>query len=183
MADISDGKPSSSDENGHVESSDETLSPTSVIYFNEALSSSSVRFGSPQSLSPTTLRRENDFQIKKPESRIRTDSTEDRLQLSGDPLSSSSSSSSPSAHVTPSAQHHSLSAILVYTHRPVHSLQRSTGSTTQANLAQNHRTRIFFHSSFSVPLSRASLHFNKSCQSQRRRRGAVYDQEEKMMQA
>ncbi|XP_033828682.1 protein RUFY3 isoform X3 [Periophthalmus magnuspinnatus] len=74
MADLpsegSPGKINSSDENGHADSPDETLSPTSVIYFREALSSSSVRFGSPQSLSPTPPRRD-DFHIKKPESRLK----------------------------------------------------------------------------------------------------------------
>ncbi|KAK7933130.1 hypothetical protein WMY93_004026 [Mugilogobius chulae] len=60
-------KLNTSDENGHAESPDETLSPTSVIYFKEALSSSVV-FGSPQS--PTPLRRD-DFQIKKSESRLK----------------------------------------------------------------------------------------------------------------
>uniref|UniRef100_A0A8C6WXE3 RUN and FYVE domain containing 3 n=1 Tax=Neogobius melanostomus TaxID=47308 RepID=A0A8C6WXE3_9GOBI len=66
----STGKLNSSDENGHADSPDDTLSPTSVIYFKEALSSSSVRFGSPQSLSPTPLR-PDDFQNKKSESRIK----------------------------------------------------------------------------------------------------------------
>lgn len=47
----------SSDENGHVDSPDETLSPTSVIYFKEALNSSNLRFGTAGSLSPTPLRR------------------------------------------------------------------------------------------------------------------------------
>lgn len=59
----------SSDENGHADSPDETLSPTSVIYFKEALSSSNVRFGGTVaavggSLSPTPLRR-FDFHIER----------------------------------------------------------------------------------------------------------------------
>ncbi|KAM7415643.1 hypothetical protein PAMA_017935 [Pampus argenteus] len=59
------GRQNSSDENGHVDSPDETLSPTSVIYFKEALNSSNVRFGS---LSPTPLR-QYDFQIERIESK------------------------------------------------------------------------------------------------------------------
>ncbi|KAM7391126.1 hypothetical protein PAMP_021840 [Pampus punctatissimus] len=59
------GRQNSSDENGHVDSPDETLSPTSVIYFKEALNSSNVRFGS---LSPTPLR-QYDFKIERIESK------------------------------------------------------------------------------------------------------------------
>lgn len=64
----SSAKLNSSDGNGHVDSPDDTLSPTSVIYFQEALNSSSVRFGSPQSLSPTPLRR-YDIHVERSESR------------------------------------------------------------------------------------------------------------------
>ncbi|XP_038558688.1 protein RUFY3 isoform X2 [Micropterus salmoides] len=60
----------SSDENGHVDSPDETLSPTSVIYFKEALNSSNLRFGSAGSLSPT-LPRQYDFRIERIESKRR----------------------------------------------------------------------------------------------------------------
>ncbi|XP_044187525.1 protein RUFY3 isoform X5 [Thunnus albacares] len=60
----------SSDENGHVDSPDETLSPTSVIYFKEALNSSNLRFGTAGSLSPTPLRR-YDFQIERIDSKRR----------------------------------------------------------------------------------------------------------------
>ncbi|XP_029686096.1 protein RUFY3 isoform X1 [Takifugu rubripes] len=59
----SDGQ-NSSDENGHADSPDETLSPTSVIYFKEALNSSNLTFGKPESLSPTPLRR-YDFRIER----------------------------------------------------------------------------------------------------------------------
>lgn len=61
----------SSDENGHVDSPDETLSPTSVIYFKEALNSSNLRFGSAGSLSPT-LPRQYDFRIERIESKRRS---------------------------------------------------------------------------------------------------------------
>ncbi|XP_037633731.1 protein RUFY3 isoform X3 [Sebastes umbrosus] len=64
----SSGRQSSSDENGHVESPDETLSPTSVIYFKEALNSSNLRFGKAGSLSPTPLR-QFDFRIERIESK------------------------------------------------------------------------------------------------------------------
>ncbi|XP_068995316.1 protein RUFY3 isoform X3 [Embiotoca jacksoni] len=60
----------SSDENGHVDSPDETLSPTSVIYFKEALNSSNLRFGKTGSLSPTPPR-QYDFKIERVESRRR----------------------------------------------------------------------------------------------------------------
>lgn len=60
----------SSDENGHVDSPDETLSPTSVIYFKEALNSSNLRFGKTGSLSPTPLR-QYDFRIERIESKRR----------------------------------------------------------------------------------------------------------------
>ncbi|XP_024865013.1 protein RUFY3 isoform X3 [Kryptolebias marmoratus] len=64
----------SSDENGHVDSPDETLSPTSVIYFKEALNSSNLRFGNagsgsgPVSASPL---RQYDFKIERVDSRQR----------------------------------------------------------------------------------------------------------------
>ncbi|KAM9858990.1 protein RUFY3 isoform 1-T1 [Aulostomus maculatus] len=66
----SSGEQNSSDENGHVDSPDETLSPTSVIYFKEALNSANLRFGKSGSLSPTPLRR-YDFQIERIESKRR----------------------------------------------------------------------------------------------------------------
>ncbi|XP_072243445.1 protein RUFY3 isoform X4 [Leuresthes tenuis] len=61
-------KQKSADENGHVDSADETLSPTSVIYFKEALNSSNLRFGKTSSLSTSPLR-QYDFQIERIESR------------------------------------------------------------------------------------------------------------------
>ncbi|XP_041792463.1 protein RUFY3 isoform X3 [Chelmon rostratus] len=61
---------SSSGENGHVDSPDETLSPTSVIYFKEALDSSNLRFGKAGSLSPSPLR-QYDFKIERIESKRR----------------------------------------------------------------------------------------------------------------
>ncbi len=67
----SSGRQNSSDENGHADSPDETLSPTSVIYFKEALNSSNLRFGKPGSLSPTPLR-QYDFRIERIESRRRS---------------------------------------------------------------------------------------------------------------
>ncbi|XP_026176863.1 protein RUFY3 isoform X1 [Mastacembelus armatus] len=66
----SSGKQNSSDENGHGDSPDETLSPTSVIYFKEALNSSNLRLGKAGSLSPTPLRH-YDFQIERIESKRR----------------------------------------------------------------------------------------------------------------
>ncbi|XP_070689462.1 protein RUFY3 [Pempheris klunzingeri] len=63
----SPGRRDSSDENGVTDSPDETLSPTSVIYFKEALDSSSLRFGS---LSPAPLR-QYDFRIERIDSRRR----------------------------------------------------------------------------------------------------------------
>ncbi|XP_040010656.1 protein RUFY3 isoform X2 [Xiphias gladius] len=66
----SSGRQNSSDENGHAESPDDTLSPTSVIYFKEALNSANLRFGKAGSLSPTSLR-QYDFQIERIESRRR----------------------------------------------------------------------------------------------------------------
>lgn len=60
----------SSDENGHVDSPDETLSPTSVIYFKEALNSSNLRFGKAGSLSPTPLQK-YDFRIERIDSKRR----------------------------------------------------------------------------------------------------------------
>ncbi|XP_026199192.1 protein RUFY3 isoform X2 [Anabas testudineus] len=66
----SPGVQNSSDENGHVDSPDETLSPTSVIYFKEALNSSNLRFGKVGSLSPTPPR-QYDFRIERIESKGR----------------------------------------------------------------------------------------------------------------
>lgn len=66
------GRRNSSDENGHVDSPDETLSPTSVIYFKEALSSSNLRFGKTGSLSPAPLR-QYDFKIERIESKRRSE--------------------------------------------------------------------------------------------------------------
>uniref|UniRef100_A0A3P8SD38 RUN and FYVE domain containing 3 n=1 Tax=Amphiprion percula TaxID=161767 RepID=A0A3P8SD38_AMPPE len=63
------GRQNSSDENGHADSPDETLSPTSVIYFREALDSS-LRFGKAGSLSPAPLR-QYDFKIERIDSRRR----------------------------------------------------------------------------------------------------------------
>ncbi|XP_062418565.1 protein RUFY3 isoform X2 [Pungitius pungitius] len=65
------GRPSSADENGHVDSPDETLSPTSVIYFQEALNSSNLRFGKAGSLSPAPPPRQYDFRIERIESKRR----------------------------------------------------------------------------------------------------------------
>lgn len=62
----------SSDENGHVDSPDETLSPTSVIYFKEAYSSSNLRFGNAGSLSPTALP-QFDFRIERIDSKRRSE--------------------------------------------------------------------------------------------------------------
>ncbi|XP_028433959.1 protein RUFY3 isoform X1 [Perca flavescens] len=59
----------SSDENGHVDSPDDTLSPTSVIYFKEALNSN-LRFGKAGSLSPTPVR-QFDFRIERIDSKRR----------------------------------------------------------------------------------------------------------------
>lgn len=61
----------SSDENGHADSPDETLSPTSVIYFKEALNSSNLSFGKPESLSPTPPR-QYDFRIERIDSKRRS---------------------------------------------------------------------------------------------------------------
>ncbi|CAJ1069400.1 protein RUFY3 isoform X1 [Xyrichtys novacula] len=66
----SSGRQNSSDENGHADSPDETLSPTSVIYFKEALNSSNLRFGKAGSLSPTPLR-QFDFKIERIDSKRR----------------------------------------------------------------------------------------------------------------
>uniref|UniRef100_A0A087XJN5 RUN and FYVE domain containing 3 n=1 Tax=Poecilia formosa TaxID=48698 RepID=A0A087XJN5_POEFO len=62
----------SSDENGHVVESpdDETLSPTSVIYFKEALNSSNVKFGMPAPVPPAPLR-QYDFRIERIDSKRR----------------------------------------------------------------------------------------------------------------
>ncbi|PWA17080.1 hypothetical protein CCH79_00013238 [Gambusia affinis] len=62
----------SSDENGHVVESpdDETLSPTSVIYFKEALNSSNVKFGKTAPVSPAPLR-QYDFRIERIDSKRR----------------------------------------------------------------------------------------------------------------
>lgn len=67
----SSGRQNSSDENGHVDSPDETLSPTSVIYFKEALNSSNLTFGKAVSLSPSPLR-QYDFRIERIESKRRS---------------------------------------------------------------------------------------------------------------
>nr|XP_020496439.1 protein RUFY3 isoform X1 [Labrus bergylta] len=66
----SSGRQNSSDENGHTDSPDDTLSPTSVIYFKEALNSSNLRFGKAGSLSPTPLR-QFDFKIERIDSKRR----------------------------------------------------------------------------------------------------------------
>ncbi|XP_067378675.1 protein RUFY3 isoform X2 [Channa argus] len=63
------GVPNSSDENGHADSPDGTLSPTSVIYFKEALNSN-LRFGKIGSVSATPLR-QYDFRIERIESKRR----------------------------------------------------------------------------------------------------------------
>lgn len=68
---LSSDRQNSSDENGHADSPDETLSPTSVIYFKEALNSSNLRFGKPESLSPTPLR-QYDFRIERIDSKRRS---------------------------------------------------------------------------------------------------------------
>lgn len=71
-------KNSSSDENGHVDSPDETLSPTSVIYFKEALHSSNLQFGKTGSVSVKTGSvsvsplRKYDFKIERIDSRQRS---------------------------------------------------------------------------------------------------------------
>lgn len=67
----SSGRRNSSDENGHADSPDETLSPTSVIYFREALNSTNLRFAKAGSLPPAPLR-QYDFQIERIESRRRS---------------------------------------------------------------------------------------------------------------
>ncbi|XP_061528333.1 protein RUFY3 isoform X3 [Phycodurus eques] len=68
------GDRGSSDANGHRhrdDSPDETLSPTSVIYFKEALSSVNVRFGKAggSSTSPTPSPRKYDFHIESVDSK------------------------------------------------------------------------------------------------------------------
>ncbi|XP_077456255.1 protein RUFY3 isoform X2 [Stigmatopora argus] len=70
---LSESHGDSSDENGHRQrddSPDETLSPTSVIYFKEALSTANVRFGkhTNSSLSPTPTRK-YDFHIERVDSK------------------------------------------------------------------------------------------------------------------
>lgn len=62
------------DGGGHADSPDETLSPTSVIYFKEALNSSNLRFGKPESSSPPppTPLRQYDFRIERFDSRRRS---------------------------------------------------------------------------------------------------------------
>lgn len=62
----------SSDENGHVVDSpdDETLSPTSVIYFKEAMNSSNVKFGKAGPVPPAPLR-QYDFTIERVDSKRR----------------------------------------------------------------------------------------------------------------
>ena len=61
---LASGEHNSSEHTGRVDSPDETLSPTSVIYFKEALNSSNLRFASAGSLSPSPLRR-YDFTIER----------------------------------------------------------------------------------------------------------------------
>lgn len=68
---LSSERHNSSDENGHTDSPNETLSPTSVIYFKEALNSSNLRLGKAGSLSPTPLR-QYDFRIERFESKRRS---------------------------------------------------------------------------------------------------------------
>ncbi|XP_057688328.1 protein RUFY3 isoform X2 [Corythoichthys intestinalis] len=72
---LSGSRGSSSDENGHRhrhrdDSPDETLSPTSVIYFKEALSTANVRFGKPagSSMSPPPPRK-YEFHIERVDSK------------------------------------------------------------------------------------------------------------------
>ncbi|XP_077570644.1 protein RUFY3 isoform X1 [Stigmatopora nigra] len=70
---LSESHGGSSDENGHrqrEDSPDETLSPTSVIYFKEALSTANIRFGkhTNSSLSPTSTRK-YDFHIERVDSK------------------------------------------------------------------------------------------------------------------
>ncbi|XP_038132204.1 protein RUFY3 isoform X1 [Cyprinodon tularosa] len=62
----------SSDENGHVVDSpeEETLSPTSVIYFKEALNSSNLKFGKPEAVIAAPLR-QFDFRIERVDSKRR----------------------------------------------------------------------------------------------------------------
>ncbi|XP_060928127.1 protein RUFY3 [Limanda limanda] len=79
------GPRSSSDGTGHADSPDETLSPTSVIYFREALSSANVRFGKPGSGkpgsgSPAPLRH-YDFQIERIESKRRSKNPKDPIAI------------------------------------------------------------------------------------------------------
>lgn len=76
----SSGRHISSDENGHNDSPDDTLSPTSVIYFKEALNSSNLRFGKAGSLSPTPLR-QFDFKIERIDSKRRGKSSRKRETL------------------------------------------------------------------------------------------------------
>ncbi|XP_036000264.1 protein RUFY3 isoform X3 [Fundulus heteroclitus] len=61
----------SSDENGHVDSpDDDTLSPTSVIYFKEALSSATVKAGKAAAAAASPLR-QFDFRIERIDSKRR----------------------------------------------------------------------------------------------------------------
>uniref|UniRef100_UPI003AAC1C89 protein RUFY3 isoform X1 n=1 Tax=Centroberyx gerrardi TaxID=166262 RepID=UPI003AAC1C89 len=62
------GRQYSQDENGHVDSPDETFSPTSVIYFKEALNSSNLRFTKTGSLSSSPVRH-YEFQIERTKSK------------------------------------------------------------------------------------------------------------------
>ncbi|XP_070411750.1 protein RUFY3 isoform X3 [Nothobranchius furzeri] len=68
MAELDRPLQSSSDKNGHVDSPDETLSPTSVIYFKEALDSTNLRFGK-SGCPPGPPLRQYDFKIERIESR------------------------------------------------------------------------------------------------------------------
>lgn len=63
----------SSDENGHAESPDETLSPTSVIYFKEAYSSANVRFGDAGALLSAGPLPQFDFRIERIDSKRRSE--------------------------------------------------------------------------------------------------------------
>ncbi|MEQ2185235.1 hypothetical protein GOODEAATRI_016197, partial [Goodea atripinnis] len=66
----------SSDKNGHIVDSpdDETLSPTSVIYFKEALNSSNLKFVDAGPVSAAPLR-QYDFRIERIDSKRRRIST------------------------------------------------------------------------------------------------------------
>ncbi|XP_076021330.1 protein RUFY3 isoform X6 [Genypterus blacodes] len=63
-------RPNRPDENGLFDSPDETLSPTSVIYFKEALDSSNISIGQVE-LIPSSPLRQHDFHIQTIESKRR----------------------------------------------------------------------------------------------------------------